>query len=163
MAHTSVTPIMIGNLNKMVNQILFALILMNVMRKLVLTTHVTSTPIDLIMTAHTFVSAIMVGNPIRMVNSILSVSILMYVMPASIMPVISTLPVLKMIDLMFVTVISVRSQIVTVNTILSVLTSTILMLTLVSHMLVTSVMHAPTTMVLKFISVMTAGSQSLTQ
>ena len=114
------------------------------------------------MTGHTFASAIMVGNPITMVDSILSVSILMNLMPmpALTMPVISSLPVLTIMHLMFVTVSSVWSQLMTVNTIPSVLTSTSVMLTLVSHMLVTLILHAPTTMVYTFASVMTAGCQT---
>ena len=61
--------------------------------------------------AHTFVTTIIIGNPITMVNTILSVLILMNVMPmtASTMPVISSLSVLTMMDLMFVSVTSVRS------------------------------------------------------
>ena len=109
------------------------------------------------MTAHTFASANMVWNAITMVNSILSVSILFNLMP---MPAL-TMPVISSLSVLIITVSSVWSQIMTVNTIPCVLTSTSVMLTLVSHTLVTSILNTPTTMVFTFASVMTAGSQTL--
>ena len=158
--HTFLTLVILSSQILTVKSILSAKMLTNVMLVQALIMHVI--PIQLVLTlmAPMIVSLISDRNPITTANSILFVSMNVIPMPASTMPVISTLPVLTMMDLLFVIVTSVGSQIMTVNMIPSLLTSTSVMLTLISHMLVTSILHAPTRIVPMFASVMTAGSQT---